>query len=117
MRSPNCKISKRPYIFNTAILSGAFMCLNDVRWLPIFVSAPAGPDRLQRRFRRELRRIGEIEHRPDLRPQRPIFGKETSRLAHQPDRRRVDPRPVEDGEDGSVWVGHGRSARGSRPLR
>jgi hypothetical protein len=30
------------------------------------------PDRLQRRFRRELRRIGKIEHRPHLRPQRPL---------------------------------------------
>ena len=70
------------------------------------------PDRLKRRFDRELRRIGEIEHRIDLGAQGPIFGKEAPRLAHQPDRRWIDARSVEDAENrfarGGLRRGHAR---------
>ncbi len=56
----------------------------------IAASKPIAADRLQRHFRRQVRRRAKCNEIGCLRPQRAILRQIAARLAHQPDRRRPD---------------------------
>ena len=72
-------------------------------------------NRLQRRLRREGGRIAEVEERGRLRTDLAIFGQVTSGLAHQPDRRRLLPRPVQGGEK-ALRLDRGRDRHGNQSV-
>ena len=92
------RIEPRPLSLDEAHL--AVQCIGhheDIREQDRGVDAEP-PHGLQRHFRGHSRCVGEIEHAFDCGPHGPIFGKEASRLAHEPDRRRIDARAFENGE-------------------